>query len=209
MQTKRPCFSKGDLPRWFLASPVSIQTQIEEIERSFFWLNRQDAERSTDMVQAIPCAFIRNHSGSYYVLEQVRNARKDLSKKLSLIVGGHIDESNECDSFLGFVSLNLKRELEEELHFLPKRLRPIGVMIDHSSIEASRHVAFLHEVVANDVSSRVPEEFTRRSRLPIEFMTPDELAAKRGEFDPWSRMLIEEHICRGVVQKQPRQHLFL
>ena len=212
MQTRNVLvFPRGIFRDGFSLLPwSSIQTQIEEIERSFFWLNRQDAERSTDMVQAIPCAFIRNHSGSYYVLEQVRNARKDLSKKLSLIVGGHIDESNECDSFLGFVSLNLKRELEEEVALLTEETSyPFCVITDHSSIEASRHVAFLHEVVANDVSSRVPEEFTRRSRLPIEFMTPDELAAKRGEFDPWSRMLIEEHICRGVVQKQPRQHLFL
>ena len=188
----------------------SIQPQIEAIESTFSWLSRPEAECSLDLVQAIPCAYIRDRSGKCYVLKQVQNTRKDLSKKLSLIVGGHIDESNECDSFLGFVSLNLKRELEEEVALLTEETSyPFCVITDHSSIEASRHVAFLHEVVANDVSSRVPEEFTRRSRLPIEFMTPDELAAKRGEFDPWSRMLIEEHICRGVVQKQPRQHLFL
>ena len=133
-----------------------------------------------------------------------------MSKKLSLIVGGHIDETYEHGSFLGLISLNLMRELDEEIVLLDRETpRPIGVMIDHSSIEASRHVAFLHEAMAKDVSLRVPEEFTRRSKLSSEFMTPDELAAKRGEFDPWSRVLLEEHICRGIIQPQPRQHSFL
>ncbi len=188
----------------------SIQPQIEAIENSFTWLNRPDAERSADLVQAIPCAFIRDHSGNCYVLKQVKNTRKDLSKKLSLIVGGHIDEPHQRDSFLSLVSLNLMRELEEEVLILAKgNPRPVGVIIDHSSIEASRHIAFLHEVIAEAATPRASEEFTRISKLPGDFMDAEELSAKRDEFDPWSRLLIEEYICRGIVQKQPRQRLLI
>ena len=188
----------------------SIQPQIEAIESTFSWLSRPEAECSLDLVQAIPCAYIRDRSGKCYVLKQVQNTRKDLSKKLSLIVGGHIDETYEHGSFLGLISLNLMRELDEEIVLLARETpRPIGVMIDHSSIEASRHVAFLHEVIAEDVSQRDSEEFNRRSNISGVFMSTHKLAARQSEFDPWSRALLEEHICRGIIQPQPRQHSFL
>lgn len=188
----------------------SIQPQIEAIEASFSWLNRPEAERSVDLVQAIPCAFVREDGGKCYVLKQAESSRKDLSKKLSLIVGGHIDESDEHDSFLGLMSLNLKRELEEEVLLLTnEKPRPVGVLIDHASIEASRHIAFLHEVMAKDVSLRASEEFAPVAKLPGAFMDSHTLAARRDEFDPWSRLLIEDYICQGSIPKRPRQPLFL
>lgn len=188
----------------------SVQMQIEEIESSFSWLNRSEAERSTDLVQAIPCAFIRDRSGKCYVLRHAQNARNDLSRKLSLIVGGHIDESQDMGSFQGIMSLNLVRELEEEVLLLTKETpRPVGVIIDDTSLEASRHVAFLHEVAAEDASLRVSEEFAKLSKRLGEFMPVSKLATMRDDFDPWSRLLIEEHICRDMVSPQPRQHSFL
>lgn len=188
----------------------SIQPQLEEVEGSYSWLSRPDAECSTVLVQAIPCAFIRDRGGNFYVLRQGKTTRKDLSKKLSLVVGGHVDEANERDTFLDLLSFNLLRELEEEILILDKESpRPVGVIIDHSSIEASRHVAFIHDVIAGAATPRASEEFTRVSKLHGDFMDTAKLKAKQNEFDPWSRLLIEEYICRGAVQKQPRQHLLI
>lgn len=144
----------------------SIQEQIVKIENTFSWLNRPDAERSDDWVQAIPCVFIRDHAGKYCVLRRVRNSRSDLSNKLSLVVGGHIDGPDPHSSFQAAMSLNLMRELEEEIGILPsENPRPVGVVIDDSSLEASRHVAFLHEIVSEQVSPKAPEEFAKRSEI--------------------------------------------
>lgn len=189
-----------------------IQDQLGEIEKSFSWLDRPDAERSTDVVQAIPCTFIRDRTGRYCVLRRISNTREDLDEKLSLIVGGHIDEPHSDASFQATMSFNLMRELDEEIGVVPAGgpPRPVGVIIDNSSIQASRHVAFMHETQADQVSPKAWEEFEAGNpNYSGRFMPASGLAERRNEFDPWSRLLIEEYICPGDVEPQPRQYSFL
>ena len=188
----------------------SIQGQLDAIESSFSWLERPDAECSEGWVQAIPCAFIRDSTGKYCVLRRVHNNRDDLNKKLSLIVGGHIDESKNQGTFQSVMSRNLRRELNEEIGISSKESpRPVGIIVDNSSIQASRHVAFLHEMTADKVSLNAPEEFTTRSKFSGKFMDAADFVNKRDEFDPWSRLLIEEYVCPSIVRPQPRQRSFL
>ena len=124
-----------------------------------------------------------------------------MSRRLSLIVGGHIDEEPGPISFMDMLAANLKRELEEELAMPPGNgpAQPEAVMIDNLSVDASRHVAFLHGMITHGtVRPRPGDEFNRRSNLSGRFMTPSELTARIGEFDPWSRMLIRERIDPGA-----------
>ena len=184
----------------------SVQRQIEEIESSFSWVDRPEAERSHDLVQAIPCAVIRDFGGKCCVLRRIQSPRNDLSRKLSLIVGGHIDHSYDLASFQMAMSSSLNRELEEEVGIRTEKTpRPVGVIIDDSSVEASRHAAFIHEMIADQVSPNAPEEFMVRSKFSGKFMTASQLAEIRDDFDPWSRLLIEGHICAGDLSPRPRQ----
>ena len=188
----------------------SAQEQIEKIESTFSWLDRPEAEQSHDLVQAIPCGFIRDHEGQYCVLRRVENSRNDLNKKLSLVVGGHIDKPYDGGSFRATMSANLMRELDEEVGILPEETpRPVGIIVDNSSIQASRHVAFLYEILSEQVSPKAPEEFAMRSKYSGIFMHPARIAEMSHQFDPWSRLLIEEYVCRGYVRPQPRQHSLL
>ena len=188
----------------------SIQNELGEIENAFSWMNRADAEKSSDFVQAIPCACIRNREGMYCILRRSQSSRTDLSKKLSLVVGGHIDRPCSQGSFLEILSLNLLRELGEEVGIFPDNIpRPVGVIIDDSSIQASRHVAFLHELESQQVSPIPAGEFARKSKYSGMFADATQLAKRRREFDPCSKLLIEEYICRGDVLPKPRQHSFL
>ena len=188
----------------------SIQSYLDEIERSFSWLYRPEAEQSDDMVQAIPCVLIRDNEDRYCVFRRVKEGRSDLSKKLSLIIGGHIDEATDRDCFLAAMSSNLIREIDEEIGIRPEETpQPVGVIIDGSSIVASRHVAFLHEMIAEQVSPRAPEEFNKRSKYTGEFVPASQLGEWRDEFDPWSRLVIEEYVCPAKVQPRPRQGSFL
>ena len=188
----------------------AIQPQLEAIEGSFHWLWRPDAERSTDYVQAIPCAFVSDSAGRYCVLRRVENTRHDLDKKLSLVVGGHIDEPSIDGSFQSAVRLNLERELEEELGLIPQvHPEPVGAIVDNSSVEASRHVAFIHKVTAERVTIQAVEEFAKSSKFSREFMDSHALEEMRNSFDPWSRLLIEELICPGQGRPLQRQFSYL
>ena len=165
---------------------------------------------SADVVQAIPCVLVRDKENRYCVFRRVKEDRPDMSKKLSLIIGGHIDEAPNAESFIAAVSSNLIREIDEEIGIHPKEPpRPLGVIIDSSSIVASRHVAFLHEMVAEDVSTRATEEFSSRSKFTGEFMDASWLGERHNEFDPWSRFVIEEYVRPSGIQLKLRQHLFL
>ena len=204
-------FPRGIFGSAFSLMPwESIQSSLEEIEQCFSWLHRPKAEESDDVVQAIPCVLVRDKENRYCVFRRVREDRPDMSKKLSLIIGGHIDEAPNAESFIAAVSSNLMREIDEEIGIHPKDPpRPLGVIIDSSSIVASRHVAFLHEMVAEEVSTRAPEEFSKRSKFTGEFMDASWLGERRNEFDPWSQLVIEEYVRPSGVQPQPRQHSFV
>ena len=193
-----------------LLSWDAIQDQLGEIEGSFCWMERANAELSLDFVQAIPCAFVSDSAGRYCVLRRVENTRADLNRKLSLVVGGHIDESPLGGSFQATMSWFLDRELGEELGLVPKvHPQPVGVIVDNSSVEASRHIAFLHKVTAERVTIQAPEEFSKNSKFSREFMEASTLEEKRKNFDPWSRLLIEELICPGLVRTPRRQFSYL
>ena len=188
----------------------TVQDQVDAIESTFSWLARPEAESSNVWVQAIPCALIRDDDGRCCVLRRINDeSRDDLKGKLRLIVGGHIDDKRENDSFGLTVKFNLLRELEEEVGlFTEEDPLPIGVIVDASSNAASRHVAFIHETTANDVSLDAPEEFMPRSKSSGIFMDESQLVEKINHFDPWSKMLIEDYVCRGELDPIPRQTSF-
>ena len=189
----------------------SVQSNLDEIKRTFTWLHRPEAEQSEDMVQAIPCTIVRDSEDRYCVFRRVKEGRSDLSGKLSLIIGGHIDAAADQDCFLTTMSRNLIREIDEEIGVrLEEPPRPVGVIIDGSSIVASRHVAFLHEMIAESVSAQALEEFSgKRSNYTGRFVPASQLGEWRNKFDPWSRLVIEEYACPAGVQPKPRQGSFL
>ena len=189
----------------------SVQSKIAKIEDSLSWLQRPIAEQSEDMVQAIPCTIVRDSEDRYCLFRRVQESRRELSKKLSLIIGGHIDAADDQDCFLTTMSRNLIREIDEEIGVrLEAPPRPVGVIIDGSSIVASRHVAFLHEMIVESVSAQAPEEFSSKwSKYTGKFVSASKLGERRSEFDPWSRLVIEEYACPAGVQPKPRQSLFL
>ena len=189
----------------------SVQSKIAKIEDSLSWLQRPIAEQSEDMVQAIPCTIVRDSEDRYCLFRRVQESRRELSKKLSLIIGGHIDAADDQDCFLTTMSRNLIREIDEEIGVrLEAPPRPVGVIIDGSSIVASRHVAFLHEMIVESVSAQALEEFSsKRSNYTGRFVPASQLGEWRNKFDPWSRLVIEEYACPAGVQPKPRQSLFL
>ena len=187
----------------------SIQPRIDEIERSYSWLQRPDAERSADMVQAIPCVLVKDSEERYCVFRRIKEGRADMSRRLSLIIGGHIDDAASNDGFMAAMSCNLVREIDEEIGVrLDKPPKPVGVIIDGSSIVASRHVAFLHEMVAEQVSLSAPEEFSKRSKFTGEFVTASQLGEWRDRFDPWSQLVIEEYLRPAKIRPKPKQASF-
>jgi predicted NUDIX family phosphoesterase len=188
---------------------VSIMPHMTE---SVIWLSRDKAERSIDWVQPIPCALLYNQTQGYYVFRRVRKTRKDLSARISLVAGGHVDKPAGCESIHSVVLTSLllktlRRELEEELGIYDVQdPRLLGLVIDSSSIVASRHIAFVYEVVIDQhFKSQAPEEFSRNSKVAERFFAPAELSKFHEDFDPWSLVLFEDYIAPSNTPSYSRR----
>jgi predicted NUDIX family phosphoesterase len=199
----RRCLQNSDrFVPWNAAAPVILCAKANVV-----WLPRYEAERSKEWVQPIPCAFIRDRAHRYCILRRVRHTRTDLRDRISLIVGGHVERSCGHDSLPSLLLLTLKRELNEELGTQSfSKVRPVGLVVDSLSIKASRHIAFIYEVVVEShLTVRATEEFSLRSKFTGHFYTSGELSQFHKKFDPWSLLLFEDYINPRSI-KMARQH---
>ena len=177
---------------WGDASTFANRLEVQAV-----WLSRSDAEESKESVQAIPCALLRNESWRFYVLRRIRSGRRDLRAKVSLLVGGHVDRPARLRSVEDLLIDTLRRELNEELGLQQAgSLRPLGMLVDSTSISGSRHLAFVYEaVVTENLVIRATEEFSVRSSVSGSFLSANELSLLHGKFDPWSSLLFEDYIA--------------
>lgn len=178
---------------------------IDKIGKSRAWMPRHDAERSSDMVQLIPCAVVRDCAGNYSVSRRKAGERKDISKKMTLLYGGHAERVEGCGDLADILKENLRRELEEEISLTSAdvddaSIEIVGAINDLASVKSSRHLAVVFNVpvAGGSVSVRADEEFSRRSKYRGEFMDVDQIVKlqsnKQNRFDPWSRLLFQDWI---------------
>lgn len=176
---------------WSAAGPI-----LAAVAASMTWMPRAAAEQSPDWLQPIPCALIRNDHQEYRVLRRVKQQRPDLSSRVSLVVGGHIDRCPDNPGLASLLSATLAREIDEELGIssLPQ-VQPIGVVVDTASAAASRHIGFVHEIViADPFTPKAVEEFSTRSKHNGQLYSPSALSRFLKEFDPWSRIIFADYI---------------
>jgi predicted NUDIX family phosphoesterase len=179
---------------WDIAEPI-----VKCLEGQATWIPRATAEKSNDLVQPIPCALIRNREQRYCVFRRIRQNRRDLSTKISIVVGGHVDKPTNSKIILSLLSTTLAREINEELGILvnTSHIPPIGVVIDATSTTASRHVAFVYELcIFDDFTTKASEEFSLKSKWTGCFFPPSKLVEFRKNFDPWSLLLFEDYIAK-------------
>ena len=179
------------------------------------WLPRGEAEVSDEFIQPIPCALVLGANNDYYVFRHVSEGRPDLRARLSLIVGGHIDWDGDTSEFLKLVQATLIREIQEELDAEQVGpAKPVGVVVDHASIEASRHVGFVHEVtMTGPVRPTAGEEFALSSsyagRLCAITDLSERLSRRYGDLDPWSSIIFGDYIAPEYALDIGRQRQLL
>ncbi len=180
---------------------------FQAAESEMRWLSRSEAEASDEFIQPIPCALVLDDGGGYYMFRRIKEKRADLRKRLSLIVGGHIDWAPEVPEFQDLVQSTLTREISEELRACqPTSVTPIGLVVDHTSIESSRHVGIVHEVVVEGlVRARKEEEFSIWSKYSKRPYSTSELSARRTEFDPWSSIIFGDYLAPSYALEMGQQ----
>ena len=180
---------------------------IDSVTECVIWMPRADAEISEQWVQPIPCAIFRDGSGRYCVFRQARQLRSDLNRRVSFVVGGHIDHSCLNKSISGIFEDTVIREISEEIGVeLDSPLKPVGMVIDSSSMMASRHVGFVYEAtVDKEIKPLVADEFSVGSKYNGQFFSIESLSMFRSKFDPWSFILFSQYLNGGFSMDIGRQ----
>ena len=174
---------------------------------------REQVEKDSKRVQALPIVVVRNASGDVLRLCR-REKRSDnpLHEKTVIWAGGHVRREDATNG--DPLSYCAVRELEEELRLQVESsaLRLLGAVYFDNGGSTSRHVAIAYEWRAptDDVSvvlSRT-EFFERRgTSLSGSFATVDKLAedVESGKLkEPWSVELIRECLVRNAFDRNPR-----
>lgn len=184
-----------------------VESLIPDLQSTFKWLSRHEAEESLDWIQPISCAIIRDYSGRYCAFRRVRETRDDLKGRVSLVVGGHVDRPCKDMPLRDLLLSTLSREISEEIDVTQvAEALPLGLIIDNSSILSSRHVGFLYLVYLDEpIVTSAPEEFSQRSKITGKFLEDFELAQYHKRFDPWSRLIFEDLIRLPGIRDSPRQ----
>jgi predicted NUDIX family phosphoesterase len=186
---------------------MTVEPWLQSVSDAFDWMPRDVAECSRTWVQPIPCAILRDPTGRYCVFRQVRQERWDLSRRLSFVVGGHVDRPCSSGTFTELFADTVKRELLEEVGLeLHGKIHPVGVVVDGSSLVGSRHVGFVHEVdVLTDVQFQVGEEFSIRSKYDGMLFDISDRTRLRATLDPWSSLLFSHYMDGGFSTDIGRQ----
>ena len=177
---------------------MDAELMIQSAEANMRWLPRCQAEISDDLIQPIPCALVLGERQKYNVFRRINQGRPDLRRRISLVIGGHIDWIAGDKDFSSLLMMTLMREIVEELGIAPlpsSSAKPIGLVADFSSLESSRHLGIVYEVtIAGQIKPRATEEFSTRSQYVGKLCTSRELSALHKEFDPWSTIIFGDYI---------------
>jgi Predicted phosphoesterase (MutT family) len=109
-------------------------------------MRRGDAEQDPEFKQPIPYALLRK-GDRYFSYERLGGgAEQRLHGKLSLGVGGHMNQVDGEENFRELLAANLKRELTEELILTGadlSQIRTIGLINDDASEVGRVHIGVL------------------------------------------------------------------
>jgi predicted NUDIX family phosphoesterase len=163
---------------------------LAEVNSRMKWVPRHEIERSADLVQPIPCGVFQDSSNNFLVLRRTPSHRHDLSTRLSLVVGGHVAPPDVEGSFPpleNLLLLGFRREVLEELTVSIRSFSPLGLVVDHSSLAASRHLGFVYRAFAErEVKVIEAKEYSQVGR----FLPTSHLQMLADQLDPWSSILL-------------------
>jgi len=174
---------------------LSIESFMDPVERSGFFVEREVAERNPEWKQVIPYTIVERDGLVLLLRRTSRGGEARLHNKLSIGVGGHI---NPIDLQEAAPSTNRRNPIhnatirevcKEELRMdSPVDVRPVGTLNDDSNPVGAVHVGFVQVM-----SVQGPVEVHETDQLEGDFVTPAELVQlddQGANFETWSRLLI-------------------
>lgn len=172
-------------------------------------MRRREAEEDFSVIQLVS-VFVIRHDDLYLTYKRTKRLPESrLHGVYSLGFGGHLNPTdlspllNIFDPTVGLPLL--ERELREEVKFETLRSTTMlysGVLYDPSREVSKQHLGLVYHVFASSPSFEIGE---RGFLMDPKYETLEQMNQRRGEFENWSLLLIDEEIrCRReLLTQQP------
>jgi len=142
--------------------PMNLTTFIEECTLSrFAFINRTEAEDSSDLKQVIPYIVLQTKDLDQTAVYNRQGSEKRLHDLWSLGIGGHInpvDQENGQASFKDILISGMERELDEELIERPNldQAKFCGIISEDITDVGSVHLGAVFQILTKNPESYLP-----------------------------------------------------
>ena len=158
------------------------------------FLARDDAEEDPSHKQIIPYALFHHQGRLLHYVRGGKTGEKRLAAKGSLGIGGHINSDDAAQSSIerSTYLTGVEREMNEELVLRSAYRQRIVALINDDSNEVGQvHIGVVHlfDLDSPDV------EANEAPITQLEFLSRDELAARRELLETWSQICFD-HLDR-------------
>jgi predicted NUDIX family phosphoesterase len=165
---------------------------VKNISNTYEVMRRGNAEEDENFKQPIPYAVIKR-GNEVFVYERLKGAGETrLHNKLSIGVGGHMNEVPDEKDFNKVLDENLLREIEEELVIDNKNFKvtPIGLINDDEDEVGRVHIGVL---VAIEVPEDTDVQVRETEELQGQFFSIEKLKLKQfyDRLENWSKIAID------------------
>ncbi len=160
---------------------------------------RREAELTYEKIQLVSCFAIRFNDELLCFQRSKKLPEKRLSNVKSLHFGGHIEFSEINGLFDSFNPLSeipwIERELKEELNINDEyQMTDIGYIHDSDNDLGRQHIGLFYDV---SLSSKHVSLNEVKNFYNLNFINIKNLSKVIGDYDSWSRYIIEYYLERG------------
>lgn len=165
--------------------PDASEVILTHIKKDYFFMSRDIAEYCSEVRQIIPYVLIRRNDSVFAYRRLSAQSEKRLHNKLSVGIGGHI---NNCDiDNHDIIMSGLKRELSEEVSISGDySLQYVGVINNLSTEVSKYHIGLLYLLDTNCLV-----EVVEKDKLLGEWIKFSELKNFYESMEDWSQIALE------------------
>lgn len=169
---------------WHGLQAVDGQKYTELIQKHQEFHPRSIMESDEQYKQIIPYLVFK-HEDRYFLMQRKAQASEQrLQSKLSLGIGGHINQEDIVD---GNIANWARREFEEEVSYNGTyTVKPLGILNDDSNAVGRVHVGFVYLLEGNSPSIAIKAEHKSG-----ELVTLQECRARYEQLESWSQIVLD------------------
>jgi predicted NUDIX family phosphoesterase len=169
---------------------TNLDRALDYILSNHSFRSRAIVEEDPSFKQIIPYVIVR-FEDRYLLLQRTsKQTEKRLHGKLSIGIGGHINDLETAGSHKNILHAGLERELEEEIHLAGQRrsLDLVGIISDDSTPVGQVHLGLVFILETDRPEHTVNEA----DLMTAEWATLDQLRERRDRMETWSQIAFDQ-----------------